>query len=256
MQVNFNVLNQEGAPALFEGNNLPLPGFLGRLFFSTQGQGIFADLEDSWFQVCAGVGQIIPTLQQVTDEGNSTTNKIELINNDSTIDALSIALNGSNTRGLAITSNEYDTTAIQIYQTANGNGITIEKYSGFGLQIYQTESSCIIASTADDCALFYSINGAAVVGNSNDGFGGIFNAYGIGNGIFASALEGNASIFKITPTSQNFAAVFSTNDILTTYPLISFQNQQTYTGLAVAAAEYLPIDINGTTHLIRLFAPI
>lgn len=225
MQVNFNVLNQEGAPALFESPIRPQPGFLGRLYFSTNyddslaPKGIWADDGHNWQQIATNGGGGIPTLQQVTEAGNSTNQKIELTNNNPTVDAIAISLNESN-QGINIFGND---------SSSNINyGLIIDFIGG-----EDSQSNCGIYSNV--------MFGTAIYGNNENGIAGYFNSV---NG--AAAYLRSNNFFPLVIDSAGQAGGES----------ISFVNQVTYTGAAVPAAEYLPINIDGTTHLIRLFSAV
>jgi hypothetical protein len=226
MQVNFNVLNQQGVPALFEANDLPNPGFTGRLFFSTSGEGIFFDTGANWMQVASlgGGMPFIPTLDEVTSMGNFTTNKIELANTNTTTDSLSIYLNsenGGSNQAINIFDNgfpDYNTQGIVINLTGNSEGET-----NFGIFVNV-------------------INGTGIYANAGAGIG----AYISSNDEIGAYIRGvNTFPLAIDCTS---------NDEF--HPPIKFVNTYTYTGAAVAALEYLPIEINGSMHYIRLFAAI
>ncbi len=234
MQVNYNVLNQEGAPAIFEGDTIPPAGFPGRLFFSTNNEGIFYDNGVNWNYIVKG-NLFAPTLQDVTNQGNSTTEKILLINNETTVDALGIQL-----------AND-DNVGINIFGTSLENkGIVIALDSGIGIQINNTDAIGIYS---------VSYEGTSIHASSYNNFGIFAQSQNLDAGYFISNF-GNGIQTRASATGTNFAAIFGTNGTFTSNPLISFQQQTTYTGAANPAAEYLPIDINGTIHLLRLFSPI
>jgi hypothetical protein len=286
MQVNFNVLNQEGVPALFESDIRPQPGYLGRLYFSTNydnplaPKGIWADDGHDWQQIATNGGGGTPTLQQVTEAGNSTNQKIELVNWDSTVDALAILLQANGTVGINIYSHEEQNVGIVINNNNalfeginlynNGTdfkGLTILNNNlltdDICILIQQDSGTCIDIITSNGNGLMsIAANGDAIVGMSANGIGGYFSTDN-GYGVYSFSTQGVASGFF-----QNIDGValqcFSNNS----YPLlisqttgnliesIKFTGITTYTGAAVAAAEYLPINIDGTTHLIRLFSPV
>lgn len=244
MNVNFNVLNQEGAPALFESSeaNRPLPGFYGRLWFSRTDDGIQWDNGTDWVQVATNSNVLIPTLQQVTDQGNSTTNKIQLYNIDEAAEILSINIGGHDTTALIISSYELDTTGIKITQSENGYGILINKFNGTGLQITQSEGNCIYVSSQDDSIVAYSNYGTALVGNSGDGAGGFFNSND-GTGCYVRSVNEIPLVIDHGTGSSAGA--------------IDFRNQFIYDGATSAAGgEYIPITVNGIQHYLKLYNSI
>lgn len=76
---NFSILNQRGTPAMFSDilANRPAPGFVGRIFIDTNvpTTGIYRDTGTTW-EIIAGGIPVTPTLQAVTDAGNTTTNNV------------------------------------------------------------------------------------------------------------------------------------------------------------------------------------
>lgn len=76
---NFSILNQRGTPAFFADAfaNRPSPGFVGRIFIDTNvpTTGIYRDTGTTW-EIIAGGIPVTPTLQAVTDAGNTTTNNV------------------------------------------------------------------------------------------------------------------------------------------------------------------------------------
>lgn len=240
MNVNFNVLNQQGAPAIFEASVKPAAGFLGRLFFSRNDEGILYDDGNDWVTIATNGGGGIPTLQQVTESGNSTNQKIELINGNPTVDAISIALNNIDTTGINIFSYENDTTGLLIFQDTNGNGITINKFNGNGLTINQSEGNCILAYSQDDVIYASSVYGTAIVGISSQGYGGFFNS-------------GDAPGCYIKSTNE--IPLIIDHGVGAMAEAIDFREQFIYTGAVnPVLGQYLPIKINGTTFYLQYFA--
>jgi hypothetical protein len=79
LRVDLNILNQKGTPAFYSDTfaNRPAYGFAGRVFISTDTAAIYEDTGTSWTlisNVSSGAG----TLQQVTTNGNTSTNNIVL----------------------------------------------------------------------------------------------------------------------------------------------------------------------------------
>ena len=242
MEVNFNVLNQEGAPALFEASVKPSAGFLGRLFFSRNDEGILYDDGNDWVTIATNGNVIIPNLQQVTEAGNSTNQKIELVNEDTTVDALSIALNNIDTTGINIFSYEDDTNGILIFQNTNGNGIIINKFNGNGLTINQSEGNCLLAYSQDDVIYASSTYGSAIVGTSSEGNGGFFTS-------------GDSAGCYIKSTNE--IPLIIDHGVGSMAEAIDFREQYLFTGMVNAVlGQYLPIKINGTTYYLQYFAAV
>ncbi len=76
-QLNLNVLNQKGSPAIYTDTfaNRPAAGYQGRLFISTDTAAIYEDTGTSWTLI-ANVSSGAGTLEQVTTNGNTTTKGI------------------------------------------------------------------------------------------------------------------------------------------------------------------------------------
>ena len=76
MKVNFNVLNQKSAPALYEGSlaDRPAPGYLGRLFIDTDipSTGIYWDSGTVWYKIASASIAETQSLNDVCVIGNST----------------------------------------------------------------------------------------------------------------------------------------------------------------------------------------
>lgn len=76
MKVNFNVLNQKSAPALYESSlaNRPAAGYLGRLFIDTDipSTGIYWDSGTAWYKIASASIAETQSLNDVCVIGNST----------------------------------------------------------------------------------------------------------------------------------------------------------------------------------------
>ena len=75
LRINNNILNQKGTPAFFSDifANRPAFGFAGRVFISTDTGQIFEDTGTAWTLLADAGAGTTGTLQQVTTNGNSTT---------------------------------------------------------------------------------------------------------------------------------------------------------------------------------------
>lgn len=76
MKVNFNVLNQKSAPALYESSlaNRPTAGYIGRLFIDTDipSTGIYWDSGTAWYKIASASIAETQSLNDVCVIGNST----------------------------------------------------------------------------------------------------------------------------------------------------------------------------------------
>jgi hypothetical protein len=76
MKVNFNVLNQKSAPALYESSlaNRPTAGYMGRLFIDTDipSTGIYWDSGTVWYKIASASTAETQSLNDVCVIGNNT----------------------------------------------------------------------------------------------------------------------------------------------------------------------------------------
>ena len=72
--VDFNILNQKGTPAFYSDTfaNRPTYGFAGRVFISTDTGAIYEDTGSAWTLIADAGAGTTGTLQQVTTNGNTT----------------------------------------------------------------------------------------------------------------------------------------------------------------------------------------
>lgn len=75
LRVNFNILNQKGTPAFYSDvfANRPAASFAGRIFISTDTGAIYEDTGSAWTLIADAGAGTTGTLQQVTTNGNTTT---------------------------------------------------------------------------------------------------------------------------------------------------------------------------------------
>jgi hypothetical protein len=78
--VDLSILNQRGTPAFFSDifANRPAFGFAGRIFISTDTGAIYEDTGTSWTLIADAGAGTTGTLQQVTTNGNTTTQGISI----------------------------------------------------------------------------------------------------------------------------------------------------------------------------------
>jgi len=80
LRVNFNILNQKGTPAFYSDifANRPAAGYAGRVFISTDTGAIYEDNGSTWTLIADAGAGTTGTLQQVTTNGNTTTQGITI----------------------------------------------------------------------------------------------------------------------------------------------------------------------------------
>jgi hypothetical protein len=78
LRVALDILNQKGTPAFYSDTfaNRPAFGFAGRVFISTDTGAIYEDTGTAWTLIADAGAGTTGTLQQVTTNGNTTTNSI------------------------------------------------------------------------------------------------------------------------------------------------------------------------------------
>ena len=78
--VDLSILNQRGTPAFFSDifANRPAFGFAGRVFISTDTGAIYEDTGTAWTLIADAGAGTTGTLQQVTTNGNTTTQGISI----------------------------------------------------------------------------------------------------------------------------------------------------------------------------------
>ena len=80
INLNFDVVNQKGTPAFYSDifANRPSYGYPGRVFISTDTGAIYEDTGTSWTLIADAGAGTTGTLQQVTTNGNTTTQGISI----------------------------------------------------------------------------------------------------------------------------------------------------------------------------------
>jgi len=80
LRVDYNILNQKGTPAFYSDifANRPAAGFAGRVFISTDTGAIYEDTGTAWTLIADAGAGTTGTLQQVTTNGNTTTQGISI----------------------------------------------------------------------------------------------------------------------------------------------------------------------------------
>jgi Chaperone of endosialidase len=80
LRVDLSILNQKGTPAFFSDifANRPAAGFAGRVFISTDTGAIYEDTGSTWTLIADAGAGTTGTLQQVTTNGNTTTQGVNI----------------------------------------------------------------------------------------------------------------------------------------------------------------------------------
>lgn len=80
LRVDLSILNQKGTPAFYSDTfaNRPAFGFAGRVFISTDTGAIYEDTGTAWTLIADAGAGTTGTLQQVTTNGNTTTQGISI----------------------------------------------------------------------------------------------------------------------------------------------------------------------------------
>lgn len=80
LRVALDILNQKGTPAFYSDTfaNRPAAGFAGRVFISTDTGAIYEDTGTAWTLIADAGAGTTGTLQQVTTNGNTTTQGISI----------------------------------------------------------------------------------------------------------------------------------------------------------------------------------
>lgn len=80
IKVSLDILNQKGTPAFYSDTfaNRPAFGFAGRVFISTDTGAIYEDTGSAWTLIADAGAGTTGTLQQVTTNGNTTTQGINI----------------------------------------------------------------------------------------------------------------------------------------------------------------------------------
>jgi len=207
LRVDYNILNQKGTPAFYSDTfaNRPAAGFAGRVFISTDTGAIYEDTGTTWTLIADAGAGTTGTLQQVTTNGNTTTQGI-------TITAGGLSSNSLTSTGL--------TTGSVLF--SDGGGLISQKNAQFFWD--NTNNRLGIGNAAPGTKL--DIHGTGTIAHfngtgANDGFLAFQNAgttkWTIGNqyagGVNNFQIKNSAgtAIYSITGSTQSN---FSTNTVV------------------------------------------
>lgn len=124
LRVDLNIINQKGTPAFYSDTfaNRPAAGFAGRVFISTDTGAIYEDTGSTWTLIADAGAGTTGTLQQVTTNGNTTTQGIS-------ITAGNLAI-GTATAGAPLDIHTNTGTAAQFNGTGTNNAYVFFQNAG------------------------------------------------------------------------------------------------------------------------------
>jgi hypothetical protein len=101
LRVSLNILNQKGTPAFYSDifANRPAFGYAGRVFISTDTGAIYEDTGSAWTLIADAGAGTTGTLQQVTTNGNTTTQGISITAGGLSSNTVNVNGNGTTTGG-------------------------------------------------------------------------------------------------------------------------------------------------------------
>jgi len=206
--VDLSILNQKGTPAFYSDifANRPTYGFAGRVFISTDTGAIYEDTGTSWTLIADAGAGTTGTLQQVTTNGNTTTQGI-------TISAGGLTTNSLNDTALTTGSVLFSGASGLVTQdNTNLFWDNTNKYLGIGNTGGPTAPLDIHNATIGQ---FIQLN-ATSTNNSNIAFlnggtgkwriGNVYNAGANNFNIYNIGLAANALSFNATNSNATFAA--------------------------------------------------
>jgi len=229
--VDFNILNQKGTPAFYSDifANRPNYGFAGRVFISTDTGAIYEDTGTAWTLIADAGAGTTGTLQQVTTNGNTTTQGIV------------ISANGLNTNSININAQSLSSKLSYISQVMATNDFW--KIYGY-------------ATTLDQGEMVFEIgdNGSPFASNG-ERFRFSYNADSSGSVKDVLIVDYNESTFNTALTADSFtSSALTVGSVLFagTGGTISQKNSNlfwdnTNNRLGIGnAAPGAPLDVHGT----------
>jgi len=163
MPINNNIINQKGTPAFYSDifANRPSYGYAGRVFISTDTGAIYEDTGTSWTLIADAGAGTTGTLQQVTTNGNTTTQGISITAGGISANNITLGANSSLVKTNSITQVMGGNDLWEIYGvgTSTGNGTSEmvfsvgddgTDYANQGERFRFTYGSNIVSGTAKD----------------------------------------------------------------------------------------------------------
>jgi hypothetical protein len=205
--VSLDILNQKGTPAFFSDifANRPAFGFAGRVFISTDTGAIYEDTGTAWTLIADAGAGTTGTLQQVTTNGNTTTQGISITAGG--LSANSITNTSLTTGSVAFVG----AAGLMTQDNANFFWDNTNKYLGIGNTGTPTAPLDIHNGTVGQ---LIQLN-ATSTNNSNIGFlnasvskwriGNVYNAGANDFNIFNNTLTANALSINSTNNYATFA---------------------------------------------------
>jgi hypothetical protein len=267
-----NILNQKGTPAFYSDvfANRPTFGYAGRVFISTDTGAIYEDTGSAWTLIADAGAGTTGTLQQVTTNGNTTTNAISVQginigtgNNNiaqntglgtSTLNA--VTTGGGNT-AVGYGALQFDTNgqantavgnvALNINSTGLGNtaigsqSLTNSNANRNTAIGYQSGNS--ISSGSDNTFVGYQSGINITTGNYNTILGNYAGSTTLANNVVLADGQGNVRFID----NNGSAGIPSRLAVGSQYITSQFPNTQFYAGLtSPAEAHTLNIGVTGT----------
>jgi hypothetical protein len=221
----------------------------------------------------------IPTLQQVTEAGNSTG---EFVNFNNGINVTTAPITATTYGGYAITANSDDTTGFGVgihavgaqygieASSTNGSGVYASSDTGTGVNAFSTNGTGVNATSTDGVGVYAtstngfgvyatSTNATGVVGSSDTGngvYGYSDSGYGVyavstnGSGVYAYSNTGKAGVFNIQAANTSNIVEFQkdgTNQAFITHDGTIVSNKSLINTTVDNGVDELQVE--GTTNL-------
>ena len=169
ISVDYDILNQKQTPAFYASSLATRPafGFPGRIFIDTDtpSSGIYRDTGSAWVQVADPGAGTTGTLQQVTTNGNTTTNSIQVQGIDFSDGAgtglYNIAI-GNQTMGANTTGNNNIGIGYTVLRDVSGGSNNV----GIGTNVLN-----VISSGQSNVGIGSTVLNTATTGQDNIGMG-------------------------------------------------------------------------------------
>jgi hypothetical protein len=242
MQVNFNILNQKGAPAVYEDSlaNRPAASFAGRLFVDTDAPtstGIYRDTGTSWQLIAAAGGTPVNIYNS---DGTLTGNRV-IIGNNNNID-----FNGNNNFDVTNANN------IKLETFVSNKRLRIENLSNNKLELSvfnlatsnNTSLSCednfILTRYNGNAKGFYAdfVNDVYILGKQNSPNSNTFVISNIGNDTAYTQYNGALLGFNFDYVQRSFIFGIASNSFNRTRLSFSDVNQTLETSSIIGTAGF------------------
>jgi len=204
--VNFNVLNQKGAPALYEDlfANRPTASYAGRIFLATDTGDLYRDTGTTWFQIATsgggtpGIDDVLSVQQKFTANRDIDGNNFDFTLFNYKVFKLKNDIAGGETylhlTNRVITLGDFDSANNRILLSVDDQNQSIQTSGNSGadgLQIAFNISSLNIGFF-NQASTWLNIDGGnakflSILGGSHDGIGFDFNTQFYRFGVFQNS---------------------------------------------------------------------